>query len=86
MVSSCCGSGDPLGQKLLGDMYRHGRGVPQVFISAHMWFNLAAARASGTLRDLAINCRNEVEAKMTPAEIAEAQRMAHEWASGFQRA
>ena len=32
----------------LGMMYEHGQGVPQNYIMAHMWFNLAASRATDT--------------------------------------
>ena len=45
-----------------------------------MWFNLAAARyLPGDDRDAAASNRDIVEAKMTPAEVAEAQRLAREW-------
>jgi uncharacterized protein len=47
-----------------------------------MWFNLAATRirASNTEgRALVIKNRDAVAAKMTPAQIAQAQRLADEW-------
>jgi hypothetical protein len=45
-----------------------------------MWFNVAASHAhDDTERYRAVKFRDEVEVKMTPAEIAEAQRMAREW-------
>ncbi len=31
-------------QFLLGEMYENGQGVPQDYVQAHMWFNLAASR------------------------------------------
>ncbi len=37
--------GDAKGQWALGVMYIKGRGVPQDYSKAHMWFNLAASRA-----------------------------------------
>ena len=58
-------------------MYEDGRGVPQDYVRAHMWFNLAASGASG--HDWMIKYRDLVAAKMTPDQIAEAQRMAREW-------
>ena len=66
--------GDATAQNSLGFMYDHGRGVPEDYVLAHMWFNLAAAAAgnSAMARDL-------VAAKMTPAQIAEAQKLAREW-------
>jgi S1-C subfamily serine protease len=68
--------GNALAQNSLGGMYYYGWGVPQDYVSAHMWFNLAAVRDhnkfAGAFRDM-------VTAKMTPAQIAEAQRRAAEW-------
>ena len=61
----------------LGFMYDNGRGVPQDYVQAHMWSNLAASRfAPGSDRDIAVKNRDIVAAKMTPAQIAEAQRLA----------
>jgi len=36
--------GDQLGQCSLGEMYYEGRGVPQDYVIAHMWVNLAASQ------------------------------------------
>jgi hypothetical protein len=44
---------------------------------ARMWLNLAVSRA--TSLSMAVTLRNEVVAKMTPAQIAEAKRLAEEW-------
>jgi uncharacterized protein len=59
----------------LGVMYGAGRGVPQDYVLAHMWLNLAAA---GGTKDAAEG-RERVTAKMTPAQVAEAQKLAREW-------
>jgi TPR repeat protein len=59
----------------LGIMYEDGEGVPQDRVQAHMWFSLAAAQGS----ELAGAFRNEVTKQMTPAQIAEAQRLLREW-------
>jgi TPR repeat protein len=67
--------GDASAQSNLGVMYAEGHGVPQDYVRAHMWFNLAAAKgnkAAETGRDM-------TAAKMTPAQIAEAQKLAREW-------
>ena len=66
-------------QLILGDLYDDGRGVPQDYIQAHKWFNLAASRGSSSVREVAVQSREEVGSKMTPAQIAEAQRLAREW-------
>ena len=64
----------------LGAMYADGAGVPQDYVRAYMWFNLAASRlAPGFLRDMAVTRREEVAALMTPAQTAEAQRLARDW-------
>jgi uncharacterized protein len=56
-------------QIALGFLYEYGDAVPQDYIQAHKWFDLAGS-------DL---YRDAVAAKMTPAQIAEAQRLAREW-------
>ena len=59
----------------LGVMYANGEGVPQDYVRAHMWFNLSAAQGD---QDAAKN-RDDVAKRMTPAQIAEAQKLAREW-------
>lgn len=66
---------DPLAFAKLGLMYAQGRGVPQDFIQAHMWYNLSAAH--GEKR--ALELRDTLAKRMTPAQVAEAQRLAREW-------
>ena len=61
-------------------MYYAGRGIPQDYIEAHKWFNLAAATYTAKEdRDKAVKGRDHVAARMTPAQIAEAQKRAREW-------
>ncbi len=67
--------GNPGCQFLLGFLYSTGRGVPKDFIQAHFWFSVSAARGSDASR----KSRERVAKKMTPAQIAEAQRLAREW-------
>ena len=64
---------------LLGRMYANGRGVPQDYVEAHMWFNLAGAQLAGEDRELAVKARDGVAARMTADQIADAQRRAREW-------
>jgi hypothetical protein len=46
-----------------------------------MWLNLAVSvETDRVVRERLIVHRDSVAAKMTPAQIAEAQRMASEWA------
>ena len=59
----------------LGSMYGMGQGVPQDYVQAHMWVNLAAVQGNGKAR----KARDRLAEKMTPAQRAEAQRLAREW-------
>jgi len=69
--------GDASAQYKLGLMYAEGRGVPQDYLQAHKWFNLSAARSLAK-RNVAVSMR-ELVAILTPAQIAEAQKLAREW-------
>ena len=63
-------------------MYDEGRGVPQDYAVAHKWLSLAASRFPASeveLRDKAVKAREAIARQMTPAQIAEAQRLAREW-------
>ena len=72
--------GDALAQYHLGLMYAKGYGVPQDHIEAHKWFTLAAASStSKPNRDRAVEARDKLAARMTPAQLAEAQKLAREW-------
>jgi hypothetical protein len=44
-----------------------------------MWFNLAVSALEGKGRNDAEKIRDLVASKMTPAQIAEAERLAREW-------
>ncbi len=72
--------GNATAQGKLAGLYARGLGVPQDYVLAHMWYNLAASRAEcvSAHHEMAER-RDLIAAKMTPAEIAEAQRMAREW-------
>ncbi len=63
------------GQYNLGLMYFRGWGVPQDDVQAHMWLNLAGTQGD----EKAAKNRDIVTALMTPAQIAEAQKLAREW-------
>jgi TPR repeat protein len=62
-------------QGRLGRMYGLGDGVPQDYVNAHMWFNLAAVGGDKE----AAKTRDMLAAHMTPAQIAEAQKLARDW-------
>ena len=69
-------------QVRLGGMCADGKGVPQDYVQSHMWLNLAASRYPASdkeNRDIAVKYRDIVAARMTSAQIAEAQKLAREW-------
>ena len=71
--------GNAAAQYNIGVMYYKGQGVPQDYVQAHMWFNLAASRLEAEKRNEAVKNRDIIASRMTPAQIAEAQRLAREW-------
>jgi TPR repeat protein len=78
---------DALSQYSLAEAYSLGLGVPQDDVQAHKWASLAAAEqslikneaAASIIKDKAVQLRAKLEARMTPAQIAEAQRLESEW-------
>ena len=62
-------------QSNLGFMYNNGQGVPQDYVRAHMWWNLSAAQGN----EKGLVNRDLIAQRMTPEQIAEAQRLAREW-------
>jgi TPR repeat protein len=71
--------GDAFAQARLGAMYILGQGVPQDYVMAHMFLNLAAASLTDpAMQSSTAALRKTVAAKMTPEQIAEAQKLARE--------
>jgi uncharacterized protein len=68
--------GYPMAQTNLGLLYRSGHGVPQDDMRAYMWFSLAAAHLTGNLQKPGADSRDKTASLLTPAQIAEAQRLA----------
>ncbi len=69
-------------QYSLGLMYAKGQGGLRDDVLAHMWFDLAASWFSAPEaeeRDQAVKDRDFVASKMTPEQIAEAQKLARDW-------
>ena len=62
-------------QYFLGLTYEHGNGVSQDFIQAHKWDNLAGINGL----EIAEKDCDALAKQMTPAQIAEAQKLAGEW-------
>ena len=67
--------GEALAQTKIAIMYDDGQGVPQDIVQAHKWYNLAATNGDKPAAEL----RDALAKQMTPAQIAEAQKLAREW-------
>ena len=50
-----------------------------------MWFDLAASRLTGGLRDDAVNNRDLAASRLTPDDLSEAQRLARDWDAAHPR-
>ena len=72
--------GNANAQYNLGTFYDNGLGVPQDKVRAYMWFSLSAAQG----REGAAALRDLIARRMTPAQIAEAQKLARDWKSNTQ--
>ena len=69
----------------LGNAYRDGHGVPQDYVEAHKWINLAASRASAADQKRYAEARDSLAKLMTPAQLAEAQKLASAWLAAFEK-
>jgi uncharacterized protein len=59
----------------LGLLYAKGQGVLRDYVQAYMWFELSAAQDDQS----AVSNRDAAARRMTPEQIAEAQKLAREW-------
>ena len=69
--------GGPTAQIHLGSMYENGQGVILDTVEAYKWYVLSASSGSPK----AAQRRDELASKMTPEQIAEADRRVVEWKS-----
>ncbi|PKP78978.1 MAG: hypothetical protein CVT81_01420 [Alphaproteobacteria bacterium HGW-Alphaproteobacteria-3] len=77
--------GDADAQNNLGVMYAEGQGVPRDNVAVHMWFSLATTFATHSeVRDAIIKLRDFPSILMSPAQIAEAQKLSREWFTRFE--
>ena len=67
-------------QYALGLLYDIGRGVPQDYVEAYFWLDLAAA---GKLRFLKVEevstARDQAASHLTPADLSSVQERARKW-------
>lgn len=71
--------GNPVAQYNLGLLYDDGIGVPQNDIESYKWLRLAAFRATGTLRQWALDNCETMAHTMTASQISQAQELAVAW-------
>ena len=62
-------------QRSLAALYGLGRGVPRNYVQSYLWESLAAAQGY----EQSDERLDALEKRMTPEQIAEAQRLASEW-------
>ena len=74
-VSQLAEKGSSVSQYFLGIMYLKGSGVLQDFIQAHMWFNIATSKDHKKARGYL----DKLTDRMSPEQLAEAQKRAREW-------
>jgi hypothetical protein len=70
--------GDAGAQFQLGGLYLGAKGVPRDHVRTYMWWSLALAHSTGDLSKLAADNRERIAQRMTPAQIAEAKRLAQQ--------
>ncbi len=73
-------NGNAKGQYNLGILYEDGLGVRRDLVQTYKWYRLAAGNSQRLDEKYTIlQALDEVSRKMTPTQIAEAQRLAQEW-------
>jgi len=70
--------GNALGQAMLGMAHANGLGVPKDDVLAYKWLNLSKSQGF----EQAVEHVDTVAARMTSEQIADAQKLAREWAAG----
>ena len=66
---------DAKAQYRLGEMHRTGQSVPQNFVKAHQYFNLAASQGHAEAQA----ARDALTGQMTPEDVSRAQKLAEDW-------
>ena len=75
--------GDAKAQYNLGLDSSTGRGVPQDYVEAYFWFDLAAAgKPQADLTKLAVEAREEAASHLSPADLSRAQERVRKWVEG----
>ena len=76
-------AGNEGAQNSLAQAYANGEGITKDPVLAYAWANVAAAAADIPLvRNMFISTRNQYEARLTPEQVSEGQRIAAGWKKG----
>ncbi|THJ23047.1 MAG: sel1 repeat family protein [Nitrospira sp. CG24E] len=67
--------GEAVAQTKIAIMYDDGQGVPHDIVQTYKWYSLAATNGDKPAAEL----RDATAKEMTPAQIAEAQKLVREW-------
>jgi hypothetical protein len=77
--------GLPSAQGALGEAYSHGAGVSQDLVEACKWYILASSQAAGEEQQRFAATREELIAKMAPAQVTEAQKRSAAWVAAYEK-
>ena len=80
-LGKAAAQGDPIAYESLGALYLYGNGVAKDYPQSYRWFSLAVPGLSDFPLSRAIEGRDAAAAKMTPAQIEDAQQQAKLWAA-----
>jgi TPR repeat protein len=78
LIRPLADQGDADAQHILGLMYNSGEGVPQDYVIAYMWLTLATASGDEVAAGAAV-VRERLAKRMSPEQVAEADKLAREW-------
>jgi len=79
----CAEQGDAIAQYNLGLDSSTGRSVPQDYVEAYFWFDLAAGgKPQADLTKLAVEAREEAASHLSPADLSRAQARVQKWVEG----
>jgi TPR repeat protein len=82
LLRSLAESGDADAQFDLAVLFQVGEDVPQDYVQAYKWYTVAAPRFAPneqSMRERSLKNRDRIAALMTPAQLAEAKRLATAW-------
>ncbi|MDA8259538.1 MAG: tetratricopeptide repeat protein, partial [Betaproteobacteria bacterium] len=79
--------GNASAQAALGGMYESGQGVPQDYVEAYKWLDLSKAsfKVGSDGYKVSDSSMSALAAKMTPAQVAQAQQDASAWWDAHQK-